>query len=185
MSTITTRSGKGSALTHAEVDANFTNLNTDKAQIKRTTFDSSPAATQVSISTSSDSNVYKYVFVIADLAYSSGPNNIVAEIGRIGTYASFTGGTANTTGTDGSLSSTDLFTGLGNYQSPLDGFILELHKTTDRWVVSLQASLGSSGYYFVNGYSTNIARDYISNFRLGTGSSYNFTICQGHLLEYS
>jgi hypothetical protein len=30
MSTIVTRSGKGSPLTHAEVDANFTNLNTDK-----------------------------------------------------------------------------------------------------------------------------------------------------------
>lgn len=32
MSTITTRSGKGSALTHAEVDANFNNLNTDKLE---------------------------------------------------------------------------------------------------------------------------------------------------------
>lgn len=31
MSTLVTRSGKGSPLTHAEVDANFTNLNTDKA----------------------------------------------------------------------------------------------------------------------------------------------------------
>ena len=31
MSTIVTRSGKGSLLTHVEVDANFTNLNTDKA----------------------------------------------------------------------------------------------------------------------------------------------------------
>jgi hypothetical protein len=31
MSTIVTRSGKGAALTHTEVDANFTNLNTDKA----------------------------------------------------------------------------------------------------------------------------------------------------------
>lgn len=31
MSTIVTRSGKGAALTHVEVDANFTNLNTDKA----------------------------------------------------------------------------------------------------------------------------------------------------------
>lgn len=30
MSTIVTRAGKGSPLTHAEVDANFTNLNTDK-----------------------------------------------------------------------------------------------------------------------------------------------------------
>ena len=31
MSTIVTRSGKGAALTHGEVDANFTNLNADKA----------------------------------------------------------------------------------------------------------------------------------------------------------
>jgi len=31
MSTIVTRAGKGSPLTHDEVDANFTNLNTDKA----------------------------------------------------------------------------------------------------------------------------------------------------------
>jgi hypothetical protein len=31
MSIIVTRSGKGSPLTHVEVDANFTNLNTDKA----------------------------------------------------------------------------------------------------------------------------------------------------------
>jgi hypothetical protein len=32
MSTIVTRSGKGSPLSHVEVDANFTNLNTDKIQ---------------------------------------------------------------------------------------------------------------------------------------------------------
>ena len=32
MSTIVTRAGKGSALTHTEVDANFTNLNTDKIE---------------------------------------------------------------------------------------------------------------------------------------------------------
>jgi hypothetical protein len=33
MATIVTRSGKGSPLTHAEVDANFENLNSDKAEI--------------------------------------------------------------------------------------------------------------------------------------------------------
>ena len=32
MSTIVTRAGKGTPLTHNEVDANFTNLNTDKYQ---------------------------------------------------------------------------------------------------------------------------------------------------------
>lgn len=38
MSTIVTRSGKGSALTHAEVDANFNNLNTDKAELAGATY---------------------------------------------------------------------------------------------------------------------------------------------------
>lgn len=33
MATITTRTGKGSVLTHAEVDANFTNLNADKLDV--------------------------------------------------------------------------------------------------------------------------------------------------------
>lgn len=32
MSTIVTRAGKGSELTHTEVDSNFTNLNTDKLE---------------------------------------------------------------------------------------------------------------------------------------------------------
>ena len=36
MSTIVTRAGKGSALTHNEVDANFVNLNTDKAEVAST-----------------------------------------------------------------------------------------------------------------------------------------------------
>ena len=33
MATIVTRAAKGSPLTHVEVDANFTNLNTDKAEV--------------------------------------------------------------------------------------------------------------------------------------------------------
>jgi hypothetical protein len=38
MATIVTRSGKGSPLTNNEVDANFTNLNTDKAELSGATF---------------------------------------------------------------------------------------------------------------------------------------------------
>ena len=38
MATITTRSGKGSPLTNNEVDANFTNLNTGKAELSGATF---------------------------------------------------------------------------------------------------------------------------------------------------
>ena len=44
MSTIVTRAGKGSPLTHAEVDANFTNLNTDKLEAGAA-FDAAVAAT--------------------------------------------------------------------------------------------------------------------------------------------
>lgn len=36
MTTVTTRAGKGSALTHAEVDANFNNLNADKLEASTT-----------------------------------------------------------------------------------------------------------------------------------------------------
>lgn len=36
MATIVTRAGKGSALTYAEADANFTNLNNDKSETTHT-----------------------------------------------------------------------------------------------------------------------------------------------------
>lgn len=45
MSTIVTRAGKGSALTHTEADANFTNLNTDKLEASALT----PYATTASV----------------------------------------------------------------------------------------------------------------------------------------
>jgi hypothetical protein len=45
MSTITTRAGKGSPLTNNEVDANFTNLNTDKAELSGATFTGDVAST--------------------------------------------------------------------------------------------------------------------------------------------
>jgi hypothetical protein len=44
MSTIVTRSGKGSPLTHTEVDDNFTNLNTDKYQEGSAIGETTPAA---------------------------------------------------------------------------------------------------------------------------------------------
>lgn len=44
MATIVTRAGKGSALTHNELDANLTNLNTDKAELASPTFTGTPAA---------------------------------------------------------------------------------------------------------------------------------------------
>ena len=45
MSTIVTRAGKGSPLTNTEVDSNFTNLNTDKAELSGATFTGDVAST--------------------------------------------------------------------------------------------------------------------------------------------
>lgn len=51
MSTIVTRAGKGSALTWVEADANFTNLNTDKAELASPTFTGTPAAPTAAVGT--------------------------------------------------------------------------------------------------------------------------------------
>ncbi len=58
MSTIVTRSGKGSALTHTEGDANFTNLNTDK--LENITSESIGSLSDVNISGASDGQVLTY-----------------------------------------------------------------------------------------------------------------------------
>ena len=50
MATIVTRSGKGSALTHNEVDANFNNLNNDKLETN--------AEVRAAVEAASDSNVF-------------------------------------------------------------------------------------------------------------------------------
>ena len=51
MTTITTRSGKGTSLTWDEMDANFTNLNTDKAEIASPTFTGTPAVPTAAVDT--------------------------------------------------------------------------------------------------------------------------------------
>jgi len=60
MSTIVTRAGKGSPLTHNEVDANFTNLNTDKAEVASpNTFSAAQTfSSQLNLTNASNYNLY-------------------------------------------------------------------------------------------------------------------------------
>ncbi len=158
----------------------------DLAKIKRTEFDLTPGTTTVDLNTSLDSNVYKYVFVIADLNTSSGPYLPTLSIKRLSTTATWTGTYAYTNGSDGLIpTNTDLWSGLTYYSSPYDGIIIEIYRTTDRWIVDISQGHGTSGFHFVRGYASNINRDYISTITLGTGNSYTWTKAQGHLLEYS
>ncbi len=75
MATITTRSGKGSPLTNNEVDANFTNLNTDKAELSGATFTGNLSlGDNVKLQLGNQTN--------GDLQiYHSGTNSFVSEIG--------------------------------------------------------------------------------------------------------
>ena len=99
MATIVTRAGKGSPLTHAEVDANFNNLNNDKAELNSPTFTGTVALP----STTSIGNVSSTELGYLDGVTSAIQTQINAK--GAGTVTSVTagtglsGGTITTTGT--------------------------------------------------------------------------------------
>jgi hypothetical protein len=99
MSTIVTRAGKGSPLTHNEVDANFNNLNNDKAELSSPTFTGTVALP----STTSIGNVSSTELGYLDGVTSAIQTQINAK--GAGTVTSITagtglsGGTITTTGT--------------------------------------------------------------------------------------
>jgi hypothetical protein len=91
MTSITTRSAKGSALTHAEVDANFTNLNNDKAEVSGQTFTGPvilPAGTAAApgLAFSGDPNSGLYSAGADQVAISTGGTGrvFVDASGRVG-----------------------------------------------------------------------------------------------------
>lgn len=71
MSTIVTRTGKGSALTWIEADANFTNLNTDKAELASPTFTGTPTAPTPAVN-DNDTSIATTAFVRNEFANGFG-----------------------------------------------------------------------------------------------------------------
>lgn len=95
MATIVTRAGKGSPLTHVEVDANFTNLNADKAELASPTFTGTPAAPTATVGTNT-TQVATTAFVNAEIA-NDAPSK--TGTGASGTWAiSITGDAASVDG---------------------------------------------------------------------------------------
>ena len=98
MSTITTRSGKGSPLTHTEGDANFTNLNTDK--LENINSENLGDLSNVSSSAPSDGQVLTYVTASSEwqpqTAAGGGGGGIERAILQSGANAAQISATTNT-----------------------------------------------------------------------------------------
>jgi len=113
MTTITTRSGKGSALSFAEVDGNFTNLNTDKIEGVTSSVDS-----EIALWSSTTGKVLKRASITGIVKATAG----VASAATAGTDYAAPGTaqtwTANQTFTSGSLLLKGSASGTGTLNAP-------------------------------------------------------------------
>ena len=98
MATIVTRSGKGSPLTNTEVDANFTNLNSDKIETNAEVRAAVEAATDSNVFTDADHTKVNSVEASADVTDTA---NVVAAL---------TAGSNITIGNDGTIAGSAAFT---------------------------------------------------------------------------
>lgn len=94
MSTITTRSGKGSALTHAEVDANFTNLGYSLPDGAIQTATPATGAS-ITINDSAAALILQHTATIATLTITLPASPANGQIVRIGTRSTVTTLTLN------------------------------------------------------------------------------------------
>jgi hypothetical protein len=161
MTTITTRSGKGSALSFAEVDGNFTNLNTDKIEGVTSSVDSEIAlwssTTGKVLKRASLTGIVKATAGVASAA--SAGTDYVAPSGALGTPSS---GTLTNCTADGTNS-----VGYRNVpQSGSDKTTSYSLATTD---VGKFVGVGTSGSITIPN-STFAAGDIVSIFNNTTGN---------------
>lgn len=110
MATITTRSGKGSPLTNNEVDANFTNLNTDKVELDDISASTASASGTGSLAYSNASGVFTYTPPVLLTASSS--NTFTNKSGAISQWTNDSGYAA--------VSANNDFTGSNNFTGGLE-----------------------------------------------------------------
>lgn len=109
MSTIVTRSGKGSALSFTEMDANFNNLNTDK--LENITSEAIGSLSDVTITSVADNELLAY-----DSATSEWINQTASEAG-LASLTSFSVGAEATASGDGAIAYNNT-TGVFTYTPP-------------------------------------------------------------------
>ncbi len=110
MADITTRTGKGAALTHSELDDNFTNLNTDKAELSGADFTGNVGVDgNISVTGTVDGRD-----VATDGTKLDGIEASADVTDTTNVVASLTAGTNITIASDGTISATDTNTQLTN-----------------------------------------------------------------------
>lgn len=188
MTTITTRSGKGSALSFAEVDGNFTNLNTDKIEgitssvdgeialwssttgklLKRATISGIVKATSGVATTATAGTDY--------LAPPSGTSILKANSG--GALANATAGTDYVApGTATTFTATQIFSGSASTAA------MKITDAIEPITVSATAATGTINYdvttQSVLYYTSNASANWTVNFRGSSGTSLNTLMATG------
>ena len=183
MSTIVTRAGKGSALSYAEVDANFTNLNSDKIQSGNTV-----AALAITSATISGGTITG----ITDLAVADGGTGVSTLTGIVkgnGTSA-FSAATAGTDYAAPATASTWSASQRGTVTTDNDGSfdmnVTNNFKCTPTGTITLtftNITAGQSGYVLlVNGSNYTVAA--ASTTKVATGVLTTLSATGTYLLSY-
>ena len=166
MATITTRSGKGSALTFTEMDANFTNLNTDKLELSGGTLTGNLVmAAGKTVTIGND-----YTFPVADgtvgqVLQTDGNGNLSFATGAGGGIAltDLSVGAEGTASGDGSLAYNNT-TGVFTYTPPV---LSGLSGDTD------SISEGTTNLYYTDArFDTRLATKSTTNLSEGTNLYY-------------
>ena len=169
MSTIVTRAGKGSPLTHTEVDTNFTNLNTDKAEdssVVKLTGDQTVEGTKTFSSTITGS-VSGNAGTVTNGVYTSGsyadPSWITSlDDGKV--LPSMTGNTGKYLTTDGTNSSWSTVDALPS-QTGNSGKYLTTNGSTASWAtLNVDPNTTTKGLY-------EMANTISANYSISSGNN--------------
>jgi hypothetical protein len=158
MSTIVTRSGKGSPLTHVEVDANFNNLNTDKVEKTAAAITGGTINNTVIGATTPAAGTFSSLGSAGNLAFTGTGNRITADFSnatvanRTMFQTSTTNGITRISGIPNGSGLGTLFTAYG-LNDPTNSPTLSIYQNSS--ASAIISSITGTGTYTPLTFSTN------------------------------